>query len=109
MSEHTQGRLEVSSSTIIADEKGRVIAQCAPIGIEGFDTTIEEAQANAERLVMAWNSHEKLIADNKRLKEALNKIAYEPIGATDASSSEVLQGCVDIAKQTLNESETKDE
>ena len=47
----------------------------------------------------------KLIAENKRLREALNKIAYEPIGPTDASPTEVLQGCVDIARQALNESE----
>ncbi len=51
------------------------------------------------------NKNAKLIAENERLREALNKIAYEPIGPTDASPTEVLQGCVDIARQALNESE----
>lgn len=68
-------------------------------------TYIYVRDEDVKLIIDSVNSHAKLIAENKRLREALNKIAYEPIGPTDASPTEVLQGCVDIARQALNESE----
>ena len=36
------------------------------------------------------------------LARALRHIGYEPIGPADASTADVLQGCVDIARAALS-------
>lgn len=49
-------------------------------------------------ILRAVNAHEELLA-------ALHKIAYEPIGPSDASDREVLEGMADIAKQAIAKAE----
>lgn len=68
---HTPGTWEVSSGTIIASPEGKVLAQCAPIGIEGFDVTLEEAEANAAHIVHCVNCHEELVAHLKMAKDLI--------------------------------------
>ncbi len=42
-----------------------------------------------------------LRAENERLRGALHKIGYEPIGAPEATHSQVLDGCIEIARDAL--------
>lgn len=58
------------------------------------DAEIEAARADACRLVAAE-------ADNERLRAALHKIAYEPIGHAEDTHRQVLDGCVCIARAAL--------
>jgi len=111
MSEHTPLPIKFpihynKNRQMFFDADGKHIADLRGWGhIQYLPNATEQHDQMGEFIAEAVNSHAKLIAENKRLREALNKIAYEPIGPTDASPTEVLQGCVDIARQALNESE----
>jgi hypothetical protein len=62
----TEGKWQVSSSTIVCDEQARIIANCCPAGVPSLDVCMEEAIDNA-----------KLIAASKDLLEASrNAVKY---------------------------------
>lgn len=48
-----------------------------------------------------------LKAENERLREALNKIGYEPIGDAESSAVKDLADCVDIARAALSKKDDK--
>jgi hypothetical protein len=60
----TQGKWLVSSSTIVCDEKARIIANCCPVDVPGLDVTMAEAVGNA-----------RLIAGAKDLLDLARNIA----------------------------------
>ena len=47
MDRHTEGPFGVSSSVMACDQRGKIVANCLPTGIESLDVPYEEAAANA--------------------------------------------------------------
>ena len=69
-------------------------------GLMGIASNIS-LEANARFIAQACNGYEKLL-------EALERIAYEPQGKADASDREVLDACVEIAKQAIAREKVKE-
>jgi len=62
---YTKGKLFISSGLVIRDEKGRFIADCAPVTALLLNIDYKEAISNTERIVHCVNNFDKLL-------EALN-------------------------------------
>lgn len=85
MNKHTQGKWEVSSSTLIVNEEGRVLANCCSFGIESLDLPLKECIANARLIAAApelleackaiIKDHEERMAMYPKLNEQPNRLA----------------------------------
>jgi RNase H-fold protein (predicted Holliday junction resolvase) len=91
MSEHTDGKLLLSSSFLVCREDAMVVANCLPMDAVGVDSPLEAA-ANARRLVAAWNAVDGIptedleskvvvgfMADLKRQKDELERQRDEAV------------------------------
>mgnify|MGYP001589402813 CR=1 FL=1 len=87
--------------------RGEIIATLGPTCLLVGSTT--ERDANSALIVAAVNERAALIAERDRLRAALHRVAFEPIGPPDASATSVLQGCVDIARAALALGSTESE
>lgn len=58
---HTKGELLLSSSFLVCDEEARIVANCVPMDVPLLSIPPLQAQANAARIVKAWNSHDALV------------------------------------------------
>ena len=53
---HTQEKLVLSSSFLICTEEAKVIANFAPLPVDGLRVDVFEAIANAKRFIALWNA-----------------------------------------------------
>lgn len=53
---HTQEKLVLSSSFLICTEEAKVIANFAPLLVDGLRVDVFEAIANAKRFIALWNA-----------------------------------------------------
>ena len=56
--EHTKTPWKPSSSFLVCDAHGKIIANTQPVGIEGITTTYDEGEANTEFICRAANCHD---------------------------------------------------
>ncbi len=75
-SKHTPGKLMMSSSFLLVTNEAVVVANTQPIDVGGITTTYDEGEANAERLIKCWNSHDALVAACKNMIKQV--IKYTP-------------------------------
>ena len=73
---HTKGKLSIDplNDISIIDSSGDQLNElvCQTNGKSG-----EERKANAKRIVHTWNSHDDLVEQNRKLKQALMNICEE--------------------------------
>lgn len=105
---HTPTPYFVSSGTLVVSEDGRVLAQCAPIGIEGFDITLDEAEANAERFKTCVNSCAGVskVGSVKELVEAVT-LLLDGLNRNDEFKSYSLEDGKRKIEQALSQFEVK--
>jgi hypothetical protein len=78
--------------------------------IDGNGTLIVHVERDPVVLQETWDrqiAYARLIAAAPDLLEALKKIAFEPIGKSDATYREVLCGIEEIAKQAITKAEVE--
>ena len=72
--EHTPIPWDISSSCLICNEEGKILANLIPLGLMELDVTLDEAVANAEFIVKAVNNHDKLVEILRQTKDNLTEI-----------------------------------
>lgn len=73
-SKHTEGKLFQENGTARVELDGRKydLAECySPMARNKEKDGIEEAKANAARIVAAWNEYDYLKAENEKLRDIL--------------------------------------
>ncbi len=71
--EHTKGKLRTGLFCRIFDSSDKSIARCAG---DGSSYGLATNEANAERLVLCWNSHDALLEACKDIKIRIAFIGY---------------------------------
>lgn len=101
---HTEGKLVISSSTLICTEDARLVANCMPISaVPELSIDMIEAVANAHRLVATWNACEGIETEDlegygnlQELLESKNQGAIRLQAQLDQSEKvkgELLEAC----------------
>jgi len=73
---HTKGEWNVSSSFLIVNKDGKVLANCMPIGIEALEVPVEESFANSKLIAAAPDML-------KALEFVKNMLEYEKMTNTE--------------------------
>jgi hypothetical protein len=77
VSKHTAGKLSINEFGNVLTENGERL-RVVGLALAGGDF-LEESEANSARLVLCWNSHDKLVA---ALKALVNEMQYHNPGGT---------------------------
>ena len=101
-SKHTPGKLMMSSSFLLVTNEAVVVANTQPIDVGGITTTYDEGEANAERLIKCWNSHDALVAACREIKDISLKIGItddQPMRDKFASAVVKIEAALELVKK----------
>ena len=94
--EHTKGECRIGKYT----HRARIynVGGCERLIADCSNRPPDEARANARRLALCWNSHDKLIKQRDELKEALQSI----YGMCDCKISDIEIRVRNIANEAIS-------
>ena len=94
--QYTKGKWVVSSSTLVCDKKGRIIADTSPMGLP-LDISIIEALSNACRICQCVNGWDELEKRDTIMVETLAEIKAKIEGNPEQVQSikDIVNGCIE--------------